>query len=87
MKHVHRISLQVLGFVFVLIGIIGLFLPILQGFLFIIMGLYILTVTSPAFKTRFDIFITRFPKVKPHVDRGQERMHNFFKRFKKHDNS
>jgi uncharacterized membrane protein YbaN (DUF454 family) len=37
-----RILLIVLGWVFLLLGIAGLFLPILQGILFILIGLSIL---------------------------------------------
>ena len=38
-----RASILVLGWAFVLLGIIGLFLPILQGVLFILIGLFLLS--------------------------------------------
>ncbi len=38
-----RIALQVLGWMFLLLGIAGLFLPVLQGILFLLIGLVILS--------------------------------------------
>ena len=38
-----RIAVIVIGWVFLLLGIAGLFLPILQGVLFILIGLMILS--------------------------------------------
>ena len=40
---VKRLGLLILGWAFVLVGIAGLFLPILQGILFIVIGLLILS--------------------------------------------
>ncbi len=42
-RHAKRILVLVVGWFFVLLGIIGLFLPILQGVLFILVGLIILS--------------------------------------------
>ncbi len=38
-----RILLQILGWSFIVLGIVGLFLPILQGVLFILIGLVVLS--------------------------------------------
>jgi uncharacterized membrane protein YbaN (DUF454 family) len=42
-QQVKRIALQILGWMFVLLGIAGLVLPVLQGILFLMIGLYLLS--------------------------------------------
>jgi uncharacterized membrane protein YbaN (DUF454 family) len=42
-KHIRRITVLVLGWALIGLGIVGLFLPILQGVLFIFLGLYVLS--------------------------------------------
>jgi hypothetical protein len=42
-RHAKRVAIQVAGWIFVLLGIIGLFLPVLQGILFLMIGLYLLS--------------------------------------------
>ncbi|HRH22502.1 MAG TPA: hypothetical protein PLB51_00720 [Candidatus Paceibacterota bacterium] len=83
MRHVYRISLQVFALLVIVLGIVGLFLPILQGILFIVVGIYLLTITSPAFKHRFDTVLIRFPRIKKHVDTHHSRIHSFFNKFRK----
>jgi len=69
-----------IGWGFVFLGIIGLFLPILQGILFIAVGLIIL---SKEYKWAADLIAkakARFPRVTPHVDRAHEKVHSWFRR-------
>ena len=42
-KHIRRITVLVIGWMLVGLGIVGLFLPVLQGVLFILLGLYVLS--------------------------------------------
>ena len=42
-----RIGAFVLGLVLILLGILGLFLPFLQGLLLIALGLYLMSLVSP----------------------------------------
>ena len=42
-KHIRRITVLVLGWTLIGIGIVGLFLPVLQGVLLILLGLYVLS--------------------------------------------
>jgi uncharacterized membrane protein YbaN (DUF454 family) len=44
---VRRIVLYSVGFAFILLGIAGLFLPILQGILFLLIGVIVLAQVSP----------------------------------------
>jgi uncharacterized protein len=40
---IKRVTLLVVGWAFILLGIAGLFLPVLQGILFLLIGLFILS--------------------------------------------
>ncbi len=42
-RHAKRVLILILGWCFILLGIAGLFLPLLQGVLFIVIGLIILS--------------------------------------------
>jgi len=42
-----RIGIYWLGWMFIVLGILGLFLPILQGILFLLIGLSLLSQSSP----------------------------------------
>ena len=42
-----RIGAFVLGLMLILVGIVGLFLPLLQGFLLIALGLSVMSLVSP----------------------------------------
>lgn len=46
-KHIKEIMYVVFGWVFIILGIAGLFLPILQGILFLLIGLFLLSRKSP----------------------------------------
>jgi uncharacterized protein len=55
--------ITVLGWTFLVLGVLGLFLPVLQGVLFLIIGLYLLSYTSPWAKRLLDNLRRRFPKI------------------------
>ena len=56
-----RILRHVLGWFFVVLGIIGLFLPILQGILFILVGITILAPEIPLFRRLLSELQRRYP--------------------------
>ncbi len=75
-----RIFLVILAAVFILMGIIGLFVPALQGILFLVIGIYILTLVSSRFKAWFDGHLLRFPRMKHHYDTHSSRVDKLFKK-------
>lgn len=75
-----RGTLYAVSGIFILAGVAGLFLPFLQGILFLAIGFYILSVVSPAFKHKFDRILARYPRLKAHIDRQHERLSRFFHR-------
>ena len=64
MKSFIRFGLMTLGIIFVIVGVLGLFLPVLQGFLFLIPGIYLLTITSTRCKALLERILSKYPKVK-----------------------
>ncbi len=67
-----------LGWGFILLGIAGLFLPILQGILFLAIGLVIL---SFEYQWAGDLLVkakTRFPRFAPQVHQAHEKARSWF---------
>jgi len=52
----------VIGYFFIVLGILGLFLPILQGILFLAIGAMILSKESPTFHKLKEKIKTKYPK-------------------------
>lgn len=80
MNHYLRIIFIFIGIGFLLLGFVGLFLPILQGILFIAIGIYILSLTSNRFKNWVDHHVGKYPRVKHHYDTHKGRVDRFFKK-------
>lgn len=62
-RHVKRTAFFVVGVFFVLLGIAGLALPFLQGFLFIAVGLILLSISSTRARAWIESHTRRYPKV------------------------
>ena len=66
-----RIAMLILGYGFLLLGVLGLFLPILQGFLFIFVGLIILSKYAPWAQKALDKIRQRWPKAGVLIDKAE----------------
>jgi uncharacterized membrane protein YbaN (DUF454 family) len=62
-RRVRRIFIISLGLVTILLGIVGLFVPVLQGVLFILVGLYLLSRESRIARCWLERLRERFPRV------------------------
>jgi len=62
-KNFKRIAIVALAFVFIILGIVGLVLPFLQGFLFLALGLLLLSFYSPSLRAWMDKHTVRYPKL------------------------
>ncbi len=58
--------LLIVGWLFVALGIAGLFLPVLQGILFLLVGLVILSSVSPRAQRLLHRLEARFPALERH---------------------
>ncbi len=72
-----RILTTVLGYAFLLLGVAGLFLPVLQGVLFILVGLLLLSRHSPWARRLLERFKARYPKAGEMVVRAEAWLHRF----------
>jgi len=79
-----RIGVLVLGWMFIVLGIAGLFLPVLQGILFLLIGLIILSTEYVWAHKLLGKIKARFPKIAVHADAAHQRaervMHRWFHR-------
>ena len=60
--HAKRIIIFALGIAFLLLGVVGLFLPFLQGFLFLAVGILLLSLYSPTLRGWVEKHTRRWPK-------------------------
>jgi uncharacterized membrane protein YbaN (DUF454 family) len=61
-KHVKRVVVLAIGWLLIAFGVIGLFLPVLQGVLFILLGLWVLSTESATAKRWLEQARQRHPK-------------------------
>lgn len=60
MKHILVLAA---GWLFIILGIVGLFLPFLQGILFLFIGLYLLSHEYDWARTFFNKIKVRYPRI------------------------
>ena len=72
-RHVKRVLVLTVGWGFLLLGIVGLFLPILQGVLFILIGLIILSSEYVWAHHLLSKLRERFPKIGKIADQASEK--------------
>ena len=80
MNEFKKIGILIIGWLFIGLGIIGLFLPILQGILFIIIGLAILSSRSEVVKRFLKHLEERHPHLHELVEIWREKIRNWFKK-------
>jgi len=79
-KQIRRITVLVLGWTLIGFGIIGLFLPILQGVLFILLGLYVLSRESETARVWLHNLRERHPAVDAKLNRWSQWWRRRFRR-------
>ena len=82
-----RILILIVGWLFILLGIVGLFLPILQGLLFILIGLIILSSEYVWAHQLLARVKQRFPKISHIVDEATEKAKAWMGRLTGHSSS
>ncbi|OGC84632.1 hypothetical protein A3F55_03110 [Candidatus Adlerbacteria bacterium RIFCSPHIGHO2_12_FULL_53_18] len=71
-KHTKRIIIFTIGVFLLLLGVVSLALPFLQGILFILVGLFLLSTFSPTMREWIEKHTRRFPKVHEAVLKVQQ---------------
>jgi uncharacterized protein len=80
-SRVKRFAVLVLGWAFILLGIAGLFLPVLQGILFLLIGLIILSTEYVWAHKLLAKIKARFPKFAAHADSAHRRADRVMQRW------
>ncbi len=78
-----RLAIQIAGWAFILLGIVGLFLPILQGILFLLVGLFLLSTEYVWAHRLLEELRTRFPKLNLQFEKASARANLWMQRFKR----
>ena len=73
-KTITRVLVLILGWALILLGIIGLFVPILQGILFILLGLLVLSRESVWARSSLHKMRLRFPMADRAMRRWQRKL-------------
>ena len=84
---VKRILVLVAGWSFILLGIVGLFLPFLQGVLFILVGLIILSSQYAWARLLLRKLRERFPKIGRAADAATAKAANWLQRLSRQRNT
>ena len=80
MDGLKHIGILIVGWLFIGVGIIGLFLPFLQGILFIIIGLAILSSRSELVKRFLKYLEVRYPRYHEWVETWRKKIRHLLKR-------
>jgi uncharacterized membrane protein YbaN (DUF454 family) len=75
---IKNLGLLITGWIFIVFGILGLFLPILQGILFILIGLAILSSRSELIKRFLKHLEERYPHHHERVEVWREKIRSWF---------
>lgn len=62
-KQAKKVLIFIIALVFLVLGIVGLFLPFLQGFLFLAIALLLFSTLSPSIRTAMDTRTQKYPKI------------------------
>jgi uncharacterized membrane protein YbaN (DUF454 family) len=80
MDSIKKIGMLIIGWLFIVLGIFGLFLPFLQGILFILIGLAILSSRSEIIKRLLRHLEERHPHYHQRIEKWREKIRNWFRR-------
>ncbi len=79
-KTLKRAAILVLGWAFILLGIAGLFLPVLQGILCLLIGLFVLSAEYPWAHRLLHRLKARFPRIAAQFDGAKEKSERWLMR-------
>ena len=70
---IKRVAVLTLGWLFILFGIVGLVLPVLQGILFLLIGLALLSTESEIARNVLGRLRARFPRLSERIEFAEDR--------------
>jgi len=77
---IKKFGLLIIGWLFIVLGVFGLFLPFLQGILFILIGLALLSSRSEIIKRFLKHLEERYPRHHERVENWRGKIRSWFKK-------
>jgi uncharacterized membrane protein YbaN (DUF454 family) len=77
---VKRILILSLGWMFIVLGILGLFLPVLQGILFLFIGIFLVSRESKTVHRQVEKLRKRYPRFEYYMDKAGEKVRGWKKK-------
>jgi len=68
---------------FVVLGVLGIFLPILQGILFLAVGFYLLSLESPWAHRKIEQMRVKYPRFGATFDQARDRAARYARKLRK----
>jgi len=68
----YKLPIWIAAWLFFILGILGLFLPILQGMLFLLISLYLMSLVSPRVRLLKRRLRKRYPKMAKMQDQAED---------------
>lgn len=69
-----KILVLAIGSIFIIFGLLGLFLPFLQGILFLIIGLFIISFCFPKVRLWINEHPKKYPRIFPIIEKVEKWM-------------
>lgn len=73
-RKVKKIFVITIGSIFILFGLLGLFLPFLQGILFLIIGFFIMSFCFPRVRLFINEHTKKYPRISPIIEKVEKWM-------------
>jgi len=80
LNSIKKFGLLIIGWLFIVLGVLGLFLPFLQGILFILIGLAILSSRSETIKRLLKHLEEHYPHHHQRIENWRGKIRRWFKR-------
>jgi uncharacterized protein len=74
-----KLAITIAGWTFMVLGVLGLFLPILQGVLFLAVGTVLLSLVSPRIRSLRIKLGRRYPQARKHMDAARDWINKKFR--------
>ena len=78
-----RFLILVAGWFFVVLGVLGIFLPILQGILFLAVGFYLLSLESPWAHRKIEQMRMKYPRLGATFDQARLKAAHYARKLRK----
>ena len=71
-KKIKKVAILGTGVFFIALGVIGLFLPVLQGILFIAIGFLFLSFYFPSHRLKLNKYIEKYPNISKTIEKVEK---------------